>query len=77
MQADRKKWMTLAAFAVVYLVWGSTYFAIRIGLQSLPPLLMAGSRFLVAGTILAAWASPAGRPCRHAAIGSVPPWPGS
>lgn len=56
MQADRKNWMTIAAFAVVYLVWGSTYFAIRIGLQSLPPLLMAGSRFLVAGTVLAAWA---------------------
>jgi drug/metabolite transporter (DMT)-like permease len=56
MQADRKKWLTLAAFAVVYLVWGSTYFAIRVGLQSLPPLLMAGSRFLVAGTILAVWA---------------------
>lgn len=55
MQADRKKWLTFAAFAVVYLVWGSTYFAIRIGLQSMPPLLMAGARFLVAGTILAAW----------------------
>ena len=55
MPADRKKWLTLAAFAVVYLVWGSTYLAIRIGLQSLPPLLMAGSRFLVAGSILAAW----------------------
>ncbi len=56
MQADRKKWLTPTAFAVVYLVWGSTYFAIRVGLQSMPPLLMAGSRFLVAGTILAAWA---------------------
>lgn len=55
MRADRKKWLTLAAFAAVYLVWGSTYFAIRIGLRSMPPLLMAGSRFLVAGTILAAW----------------------
>lgn len=56
MQLEWKQWATAAAFAVVYLVWGSTYFAIRIGLQSMPPLLMAGSRFLVAGTILAAWA---------------------
>lgn len=55
MPVDRKKWLTLAAFAAVYVVWGSTYFAIRIGLRSMPPLLMAGSRFLVAGTILAGW----------------------
>ncbi|WP_406698464.1 drug/metabolite exporter YedA [Singulisphaera sp. Ch08] len=56
MRSERKKWLTIAAFAVVYLVWGSTYLAIRFGLQSMPPLLMAGSRFLVAGTILCGWA---------------------
>lgn len=55
MRLDRKKWLVVAAFAAVYLVWGSTYFAIRIGLRSMPPLLMAGSRFLVAGSILAGW----------------------
>ncbi|MFL5606227.1 MAG: EamA family transporter, partial [Gemmatimonadaceae bacterium] len=40
---------------VVYLVWGSTYLAIRYAVESIPPLLMAGTRFLVAGGILYAW----------------------
>ena len=42
----------LAAFAAVYLVWGSTYLAIRVAIDSLPPLLMAGTRFLLAGGVL-------------------------
>ncbi len=55
MQSERKNWLTIGAFAVVYIVWGSTYFAIGLGVRSIPPLLMAGSRFLVAGAILSAW----------------------
>ena len=46
----------LTAFAAVYLVWGSTYLAIRFAVETLPPLLMAGARFLLAGAILLAWA---------------------
>lgn len=46
----------LAAFAAVYLVWGSTYLAIRFAVETLPPLLMAGTRFLIAGGILLLWA---------------------
>lgn len=42
----------VCAFFVIYVVWGSTYLAIRVGLESMPPFLMAGCRFLVAGTIL-------------------------
>ena len=42
------------AFAIVYLVWGSTYLAIRVGVQHLPPWLFAGSRFLLAGTLMLA-----------------------
>jgi len=41
-----------AAFAVVYLVWGSTYLAIRIAVQDVPPGLLAGLRFTAAGLIL-------------------------
>ena len=41
-----------AALLTVYVVWGSTYLAIRYALRSLPPFLMASSRFLVAGAIL-------------------------
>ena len=44
----------VAAFATIYLVWGSTFLAIRIGVQQLPPLLFGGLRFLLAGTLLAA-----------------------
>jgi drug/metabolite transporter (DMT)-like permease len=41
--------MVLVAFAAVYLIWGSTYLAIRVGVESFPPLLLAGSRHLVFG----------------------------
>ena len=44
------------AFAATYLIWGSTYLAIRYAIDTLPPFLMAGARFLVAGTLLFAWA---------------------
>jgi drug/metabolite transporter (DMT)-like permease len=40
------------AFAAVYLIWGSTYLAIQIAIQTLPVFLMAGCRFLVAGSVL-------------------------
>ncbi|MGA7966298.1 MAG: EamA family transporter [Gammaproteobacteria bacterium] len=44
----------VAAFAVMYLVWGSTYLFIRIGVANIAPAVLAGLRFLVAGSILAA-----------------------
>jgi len=42
------------ALAVVYVVWGSTYFGIKIAVDTIPPLIAAGSRFLVAAVLLAA-----------------------
>ncbi len=42
----------LAAFASIYLIWGSTYLAILFAIRSIPPLLMAGTRFFSAGIIL-------------------------
>lgn len=45
-----------AAFAIVYLVWGSTYLAIRVGVQHLPPWLFAGVRFLIAGALMLLYA---------------------
>jgi drug/metabolite transporter (DMT)-like permease len=44
------------AFVAIYLVWGSTYLAIRYSVETIPPLLTAGIRFSVAGGILFAWA---------------------
>src|SRR2546427_12716910 len=42
----------LLAFAVLYLIWGSLYLGIRLAIDSIPPFLMAGSRYLTAGLIL-------------------------
>ncbi|HVF52165.1 MAG TPA: EamA family transporter [Actinomycetota bacterium] len=44
-----RSWHVWAALWVVYIVWGSTYLAIRIAVETAPPLLSAGARFLIAG----------------------------
>ncbi len=44
----------VAAFAAVYLIWGSTFLALALGLQTIPPLLLMGARSIVAGAILLA-----------------------
>lgn len=49
------RWKILLAFAIIYFVWGSTYLAIRIGVEQMPPFLLAGMRFVLAGAILFAW----------------------
>lgn len=56
------RWKVLLAFAAVYLIWGSTYLAIRFAIETLPPLLMAGTRFVISGTILYAWSRARGVP---------------
>jgi drug/metabolite transporter (DMT)-like permease len=50
-----RTWQTLLAFATIYLVWGSTFLAIRIGVQEVPPFLLAAMRFLLAGGAMVAW----------------------
>ncbi len=45
----------MLAFAIVYFVWGSTFFAIRVGVREVPPFLLAAMRFLVAGLVLYGW----------------------
>jgi drug/metabolite transporter (DMT)-like permease len=54
-KTDRPTWKTLLAFAIIYFVWGSTFLAIRIGVQEVPPLLLAAMRFFVAGLVLYVW----------------------
>ena len=49
------RWLGPLALTTIYVVWGSTYLAIRVMVEEIPPLLAAGSRFLVAGAILYAW----------------------
>ena len=49
------KSLVIAAFAAVYLIWGSTYVGIALAIKSVPPFLMAGLRFFAAGFILYIW----------------------
>jgi drug/metabolite transporter (DMT)-like permease len=49
------KFLVVAAFAALYIIWGSTYVAIRIGIRNIPPLYLVGVRFLVAGILLFSW----------------------
>ncbi|MES1217077.1 MAG: EamA family transporter [Bacteroidota bacterium] len=51
---NRNQWNILLAFAAVYIIWGSTYMALMIGIQSIPPFLLSGLRFLSAGILLSA-----------------------
>src|SRR5438309_11872247 len=50
-----RAWKVLLAFAIIYFVWGSTFLAIRVGVREVPPFLLAGMRFLVAGIVLYGW----------------------
>ena len=52
----------LAAFAAIYLIWGSTYLGIAIAIQTTPPFVMAGVRFVIAGMMLYAWMRLRGAP---------------
>jgi drug/metabolite transporter (DMT)-like permease len=52
---------------VVWVLWGSTYFAIRVGVETLPPLLMAGTRYVVAGLLMFPFALRSGGPEMRAA----------
>ena len=53
--------MVILAFGLVYLFWGSTYLGIDIAVQSIPPALMCGVRFLIAGTVMLGVCAATGR----------------
>ncbi len=52
----RLRWKIAIAFLCVYVFWGMTYLAMRVAVEDIPPYLMAGSRFVLAGALLYAWA---------------------
>ena len=58
-------WLVIAAFAAVYLVWGSTYFFIRVAIHGLPPLLLGAVRFMVSGLLLLGWCALKGQKLWH------------
>ncbi len=57
----------LLAFAAIYLIWGSTYLAIKVAVSTFPPFFMAGTRFLAAFSVLGLWAWAEGA--------ELPTWP--
>jgi len=56
------RWSVLLAFAAIYLIWSSTYLAIRFAIETLPPYVMTGTRFLTAGALMYAWTRLRGAP---------------
>jgi drug/metabolite transporter (DMT)-like permease len=56
------RWKIVLAFLAVYLCWGMTYLAMRIAVRDIPPHLMSGARFLVAGLMLYLWTRRRGDP---------------
>jgi drug/metabolite transporter (DMT)-like permease len=65
---------TMLAYAAIYLIWGSTYLAIRVAVGAIPPLLLMGVRCATAGVLLLAWAVVrASAPTSGS--GAMRPWP--
>src|SRR5262249_48245962 len=60
--AHPKRITIIVAFAAIYLIWGSTYLGIKFAIQSMPPFIMAGSRFFISGLIMYADARLGGTP---------------
>jgi drug/metabolite transporter (DMT)-like permease len=59
------KWQLTLAFGLVYLFWGSTYLGIRIAVEQIPPALMCGVRFLIAGSLMLVYCWLSGRTVRY------------
>ncbi|HKU27631.1 MAG TPA: EamA family transporter [Candidatus Sulfotelmatobacter sp.] len=72
-----RTWKVLLAFSIIYFVWGSTFLAIRVGVREVPPFLLAGMRFVVAGLAMYLWmrakgtSSPSAREWRGASLLAV------
>lgn len=63
----------LLAFSIIYFIWGANFIAIRFAIDSIPPFLMTGTRFFIAGTIIYIWIRFRGeaRPSFRAVIPSI------
>src|SRR5213083_35919 len=61
--AASKRSIVIVAFAALYVIWGSTYLGIRFAIETIPPFLMAGARFVLAGVIMyaIAWSQGIGK----------------
>ena len=55
-------WLIAACLLAVYIIWGTTYFAIKVGIEGAAPFFLVGTRFLVAGGLLLGWQAIRGQP---------------
>lgn len=53
---DAPRGLIILAFALIYILWGTTYLAIHYAVQTIPPFMMAGTRYIIAGLVLYGWA---------------------
>ncbi|MFZ0687086.1 MAG: EamA family transporter [Terriglobales bacterium] len=65
--ASPSRWKVIVAFALVYVFWGSTYLGIGIAVQQIPPAMMCGARFSIAGVLMLAYCALSGRRVRFSA----------
>jgi len=59
--SEQHRWRVVSAFALVYVFWGSTYLAISVAVTYVPPYVMTGTRFLIAGLLMLAYCAWSGR----------------
>jgi drug/metabolite transporter (DMT)-like permease len=59
--SEQHRWRVISAFSLVYLFWGSTYLGIAVAVKYVPPYVMTGTRFLIAGTVMLAYCAATGR----------------
>jgi drug/metabolite transporter (DMT)-like permease len=62
--SSQHRFRVILAFAMVYVLWGSTYLAIRVAVRQIPPYVVGSTRFLISGTLLLAWCALTGKPIR-------------
>ena len=55
-------WLIASCLLAVYVIWGTTYFAIKVGIEGAPPFFLIGTRFMMAGGLLLGWQALRGRP---------------
>src|ERR1700727_1535196 len=55
-------WLIAACLLAVYIVWGTTYFAIKVAIEGFAPFFLVGTRFVVAGVVLLGWQALRGAP---------------
>jgi drug/metabolite transporter (DMT)-like permease len=60
--AKPSAWLVVACLLAVYIVWGTTYFAIKVAIQGMAPFFLVGTRFVVAGVLLLGWQALRGAP---------------